>query len=201
MPIPNSLTIPFPNPSRSSHELWVNWWEWRWGLFFRPELGSSCWLNPTDNCWQLFNMPAFLQVPHLFFPTTRDSVWNFSEAPLCTGGHRKELRPGSENKSHVRWESRSGSRRISYLTHLKPTNSLLEIRTIWMILFWSLKKKKLSFNLLSVFKYQVFFKLYWGINFFICICVALWEALSLESHRRFSDLPQTCFRDFRETRC
>ena len=141
MPIPNSLTIPFPNPSRSSHELWVNWWEWRWGLFFRPELGSSCWLNPTDNCWQLFNMSAFLQVPHLFFPTTRDSVWNFSEAPLCTGGHRKELRPGSENKSHVRWESRSGSRRISYLTHLKPTNSLLEIRTIWMILFWSLKKK------------------------------------------------------------
>lgn len=104
---------------------------------------------------------------------------------LHNGGHSPELCPGSETKSLVLGGSHTGDLRISYLTNLKPTNSLLSIRTIWKIVVWSLKKTTNALIFLVPLNIR-FFKLCWGIKFFVCICVALWEDTSLELYAEAS---------------
>lgn len=117
--------------------------EWRGGSddrFIFPILNfvvAAAWVPPTvtDNCPVLALTRCCTPSP---WP---QGTWcGFSQKRLqvlTAQGCRPELCPGSENESHVLWGSHPGNLRLSYLRHLKSTNSLLSIRTIWKIAFWS----------------------------------------------------------------
>lgn len=145
-------------PHNWQREQWVNRWEWGWALCFMSRTFYSCCYNHWQPAWY-FSVPPDDAPPFLDnMGLGVEFLWGGSMSSLCTGGHRPDFCPGSESKSYVLWGSHLRNLTISYLIHLKPTNSLLSKRTIW-----SLKNTHtLCFNLLSVFKHQsFFFKLSW----------------------------------------